>query len=110
MAGDSHQAAIRVDGHIGQAAVEFGDALELVERDRICKQALREFLVCGVRYVFAVHTGTSERGIFTAQSVSPMLPRLAARNSTLLAKWRGLIIETEGCAGLAGIEQDKIDR
>ena len=38
------------------------------ERGRIRRHELREFLTCGIRYAFAVHPGTSERGIPTAHS------------------------------------------
>ena len=39
-----------------------------VERDRIRKRELCEFLSYGIRYAFATHTGTSTRGIPTAHS------------------------------------------
>lgn len=52
-----------------------------VERDRIRKGGLHEFLVHGIRYAFAVHRGTSERGIPTAHSASWAEDHLAASAS-----------------------------
>ncbi len=70
-----------------------------VERGRVRRGELQEFLVHGVRYAFAVHPGAPERGVPTAHSAPWAAEHLVASNGEGLV-WphpagthRGLAIE-----------------
>jgi hypothetical protein len=58
-----------------------------VDKTRVNKLALRDFLIYGLKYVFPPQIGGTTRGIATAFSASPIKEKLAASNEHFVWKY-----------------------
>jgi len=57
------------------------------DKKRVNKLALRDFLICGLKYVFPPQPGSSTRGIATAHSASPVNLRIAESSENYVWKY-----------------------
>ena len=57
------------------------------DKKRVNKLALRDFLICGLKYVFPPQPGSSTRGIVTAHSAPPVSLRIAESSENYVWKY-----------------------